>query len=170
MGISDYLKALNKTEGSPSYDEHSQVGKHRVPATGAYQYKDSTWNNYKGYASAYLAPPYIQDEKAAIDFQGLLRQFKGDIRFAVAAWFVGPGTAAHYGPDSNYVPLQNKISIRQYVERFERFLTVDKEPSPSNSETEQVKVTPGNPTIKKLLILGAGFFLIVVALGALRNS
>lgn len=36
--------------------------------TGRYQYTHKTWNNYKGYAEAYLAPPNIQDERALSDY------------------------------------------------------------------------------------------------------
>lgn len=43
-----------------------QAQNSRSTASGAYQFIDGTWNNYKGYAKAKLAPEYIQDEYAVL--------------------------------------------------------------------------------------------------------
>lgn len=59
-------------------------------AKGAYQYLDSTWDNYKGYASADLAPPEIQDEKARLDMQRYYDEYQSWDDVA-AAWYSGPG-------------------------------------------------------------------------------
>src|SRR5690606_38819013 len=53
------------------------IGKNRGGASGAYQYIGSTWGGYKGYPSAYLAPPWVQDEKALNDVKAILQTWHG---------------------------------------------------------------------------------------------
>lgn len=61
-GLNAYLYALRMQESGGDYTVVNSIG-----AAGAYQYMPSTWNNYKGYSSAHLAPPAVQDERAAQD-------------------------------------------------------------------------------------------------------
>lgn len=89
IGLDQFMAALRDVESSGDY------GAEGVPtpwgtATGAYQYLDSTWNNYKGYARAKDAPPEIQDEKARADMQAYYDQF-GSWDSVSAAWYSGPG-------------------------------------------------------------------------------
>lgn len=87
--IDRFMYALRAVESSHNY---TAIG---VPtpwgtAKGAYQYLDGTWDNYGGYASADLAPPHIQDEKARADMQRYYDEY-GSWDSVSAAWYSGPG-------------------------------------------------------------------------------
>jgi len=53
-------------------------------ASGLYQYLSSTWNNYKGYKEARLAPPEIQEERMRADTLARLNKYNNDVFRTVA--------------------------------------------------------------------------------------
>ena len=59
----------------------------RGNASGAYQFIGSTWANHGGYAHAYLAPPHIQDERAALDVVRFLEQWNNDVSMIPVMWY-----------------------------------------------------------------------------------
>lgn len=78
---------LKEKESSGNYQV---VNKERPgnTASGAYQYTDSTWNNYGGYPKAALAPPEVQDRRFAEDITHRLLAFGGDPYKAIAAHYL----------------------------------------------------------------------------------
>jgi hypothetical protein len=63
-GVNSTLESIAQCESGGDYSAHNPSS----TASGKYQFLDSTWDNYKGYASAAEAPPAIQDERAEIEF------------------------------------------------------------------------------------------------------
>jgi hypothetical protein len=91
----------------------------RGNASGAYQFTGSTWNNYGGYAHAYLAPPAIQDERAAKDVTGFLKRFNNDVSMVPVMWYYPK--AASDPALMDVVPLPqhgNTLTIREYQTRW----------------------------------------------------
>lgn len=88
-------------------------------ASGAYQFIGSTWNNYGGYPAAYLAPPHIQDERAAQDVLKFLDQWNNDVSMVPVMWYL---PAASRQPElMDVIPKPqhgNKLTIREYQTRW----------------------------------------------------
>lgn len=61
---SDVASRIKKCESGGRYDA---VNKSGSSASGAYQYLDSSWAGYGGYARAKDAPPAVQDAKFQAD-------------------------------------------------------------------------------------------------------
>ena len=94
------------------------IPKNQGGASGAYQYVDSTWNSYEGYASAYLAPPEIQDARAATDVQAVLATY-GDVAYVPIIWYWP--IAATDASQLDIVPSPgsgNRLTVREYQQHW----------------------------------------------------
>lgn len=110
------LAAIMRIESGGNYTAHSKTSS----ASGAYQYIDSTWGGYGGYAHAWQAPPAVQDAKAIHDITNKIHAYGGDITKAIMAWFL---PAAVNNPAlANKVPKGNGISPNQYVAKVMKAL------------------------------------------------
>ena len=108
------LETIRTIESGGDYT----IPKNQGGASGAYQYVDSTWNNYEGYTSAYLAPPEIQDARAATDVQAVLATY-GDIAYVPIIWY-WPIAASDPG-QLDIVPLPgagNRLTVREYQQHW----------------------------------------------------
>ncbi len=88
-------------------------------ASGAYQYIDSTWKGYAGYAQAWQAPWWIQDERAAADVEAILRTWGNDVSMVPVIWYYPK--AARNPALLDVVPIPsagNVLTIREYQLRW----------------------------------------------------
>jgi murein DD-endopeptidase MepM/ murein hydrolase activator NlpD len=108
------LDTIRTVESGGDYEAPKNQG----GASGAYQYVDSTWNGYEGYTSAYLAPPEIQDARAASDVQATLAKY-GDVAYVPIIWYWP--TAATDPSQLDLVPMPeagNRVTVREYQRRW----------------------------------------------------
>lgn len=113
--LRDILLAIRIVESGQRYD----IGPNKGGASGAYQYIDSTWGNYKGYPKAYLAPPDVQDERALAHVVGILDTWAGDVSMVPVIWYYPK--AATDPALMDQVPLPhagNRLTVREYQHRW----------------------------------------------------
>lgn len=75
---------IRDVESSGRYDARNKTSS----ASGAYQYIDSTWNNFGGYSQAALAPPEVQDAKFNQDLAQRARRYNNDPYKMIAAHYL----------------------------------------------------------------------------------
>ena len=113
--IANILATIRYVESRGNYTAAPNKGR----ASGAYQFITSTWNNYGGYPDAYLAPPEIQDERAAADVNRFLAQWNNDVSMIPVMWYFP--RAAQDPTLLDIVPVPsagNVLTVREYQQRW----------------------------------------------------
>lgn len=134
--------AIAKIESGGNYKARSKSSS----ASGKYQYIESTWAGYGGYAEAWMAPPAVQDAKAIADISNKMRAYGGDIRKVVMSWFLpaavsNPALAAK-------VPKGNAISPNQYADKVMKALGVVLPASSRSGSAENYTTDIDDPAVQ----------------------
>lgn len=157
--------AIAKIESGGNYTAHSKTSS----ASGKYQYIDSTWNGYGGYAHAWQAPPAVQDARALHDITDKLARYGGDVRKVAMSWFL---PAAVNNPTlAAKVPKGNGINPNQYADKVLGALGVKlpKSATGTNVTGSAADATPDDRPSEYGTIEGQ-LANLVAALGTMPNS
>jgi hypothetical protein len=137
QNISIYSDEIGNVMATIRYMESR--GQYGIPpnrgnASGAYQFIGSTWANYGGYAHAYLAPPHIQDERAALDIVRFLEQWNNDVSMIPVMWYYPRASREPALMDVVPAPSAgNVLTIREYQTRWLGvFATITGQPAPQS--------------------------------------
>lgn len=87
-------------------------------ATGAYQFIRDTWGGYGGYSQAYLAPPSVQDARAAQLMTEYFNRYNGSWWLVAVAWHGGRGAADTAAKNPGYASSIHDVnmSTKQYAD------------------------------------------------------
>ncbi|MGE5209980.1 MAG: hypothetical protein ACM3MM_01880 [Acidobacteriota bacterium] len=113
--IANILATIRYLESRGDYTAPPNKGR----ASGAYQYITSAWDNYAGYPDAYLAPPEVQDERAAADVAKYLAQWDNDVSMIPVMWYYPRASRDVTLMDIVPVPSAgNVLTVREYQQRW----------------------------------------------------
>ncbi len=113
--MANILATIRYLESRGDYTAPPNKGR----ASGAYQFITSTWDNYGGYPDAYLAPPEIQDERAAADVAKFLAQWDNDVSMVPVMWYYPRASRDVELMDIVPVPSAgNVLTVREYQQRW----------------------------------------------------
>lgn len=95
----------------------------KARASGYYQYIPSTWNKYRGYEEAYLAPASVQDERAQSDIKRFLALGNYHVSAVPINWYFPLAWRDNTYLDKIPRPdLGNTLTVRQYAVKWLRTL------------------------------------------------
>ena len=123
------------------------IAPNRGNASGAYQFIQSTWDGYGGYSHAYLAPPSVQDEPAAVDVNRFLTQWHNDVSMIPVMWYFPRAATDPALMDVVPVPSAgNVLTIREYQQRWLAvFSSISGKPIPTPLTQGDVYARAGLP-------------------------
>ena len=113
VSIDLVLLSIRTRESRNDYTARADHGS----ASGAYQFVDDTWNHFGGYASAWLAPPAIQDQRARMLVEPILARW-GLSGVPVAWYFPLALTATEWMDRVPHPEYGNTLTVRQYQEAW----------------------------------------------------
>jgi hypothetical protein len=107
------LATIRSLESGGDYTAQSSSS----TASGAYQFVESSWGGYGGYARAADAPPSVQDAKAAGWATAILDRNGGDVASVPVSWYIGH---VPVGGEWDSVPAApgNTLTPREYQRRW----------------------------------------------------
>jgi hypothetical protein len=113
--IAHILATIRYMESRGNYS----IEPNRGNASGAYQFIASTWDNHGGYEHSNLAPPEVQDERAAIDVTRFLNQWNNDVSMIPVMWYYPRAARDLTLMDIVPVPSAgNVLTVREYQQRW----------------------------------------------------
>ena len=150
-GLEAYLYGLRMVESGGNYKAKSGISS----AAGAYQYIKSSWNNYRGYVTADLAPSTVQDARASSDATNALTTHSGWTWENVAALHLtGSFTQSNDKSKWDVHPGKGNPSIKDYVAKVIAKMnsysgggSTPATPAPTTGTTE-VMINPISPNDK----------------------
>jgi hypothetical protein len=110
------LRTIRQLESGGDYTARARGSS----ASGAYQFLDSSWGGYGGYARAYVAPPQVQDAKAMENVTAILATNADDPAAVPVAWYIGHVPAAGSAEwDTTPAPSAgNRLTPRDYQTKW----------------------------------------------------
>ena len=122
ISVQQLTDLMRKNESSGNYTALNRQDPGNT-ASGAYQYTDSTWNGYGGYAKAMLAPKEVQDRKFAEDMHARYLKFGGDPFRVIAAHYlpIAANKPTEWG-NRFYIDAKGRkknlhLSVAEYIDR-----------------------------------------------------